>query len=96
MKAGFVPDAGGAVVGPRQDLRAVAAELDILDRLLVTTKGEEFLADGRVPLHRDQNVRGLDIAMDQALVMGVLHPLAHRDEQFQAIFDGQRADRNTW
>ena len=33
----------------------------------------------------DQHVRGLDVAMDDAFLMGVLHRLADRHEQFQPL-----------
>ena len=36
-------------------------------------------------VQRDQDVGRLDVAMDDAFLMGVLHGLADRNEQFQAF-----------
>ena len=57
----------------------------------------ELLADGlgdaevddlghrHAVVQRDQHVRRLDVAVDDPLLMGVLHGLADRDEQLQPL-----------
>jgi len=52
------------------------AEVDDLDRLLAV-------------LHRNQDVGGLQVAVNDGLVVGVLHPLAHPHEQLEALPRGQ-------
>ena len=42
-------------------------------------------------LDADQDVRRLEVAVDDALLVGVLHGAAHRHEQFQPLADGQVA-----
>ena len=46
---------------------------------------------GRAVVQRDQHVRRLEIAVDDALLMGVLHRLADGDEQFQPLAGRQIA-----
>ncbi len=43
------------------------------------------LGNGFVVVHRDEHVGGLDVPMDDALLMGVLDGLAHRNKQFESF-----------
>ncbi len=43
------------------------------------------LGDRHPVVERDQHVGGLDVAVDNPLLMGMLHRMANRDEQFQTL-----------
>jgi hypothetical protein len=40
-------------------------------------------------VQRHHYIGGLDVAVDNALLMRVLHGIANRDEQIQSFFDGK-------
>src|SRR4029450_12340871 len=45
----------------------------------------DHLGDGIVVVQRHQHVGGLEVAVDDPFLMGVLHRLAHAQEQLQAL-----------
>jgi hypothetical protein len=47
------------------------------------------LGYGPPVLERDEHVRRLQVAVDDPLLVGVLHPLAHLDEQLEALAGAQ-------
>ena len=49
------------------------------------------LGTGRPSCSVDQHVGRLEVAMDDALLMGVLHGLADLNEQLQPLADGAAA-----
>ena len=55
----------------------------------------DHLGHGLVIVLGDQDVDGLDIAMDDALLVGVLHGLADRQEQLQPLRGASGASRRS-
>ena len=49
------------------------------------------LGTGTPSMQRDQHVRGLDIAVDDPLLVRVLHCLADQHEQLEPLGDGEPA-----
>ena len=45
----------------------------------------DHLGHGRAVVQRDQHVGGLEVAVDDPLLVRVLHGLADRDEQLQPL-----------
>ena len=61
---------------------------DLLGQLLAHGFGDaevDDLGDRPDVMHFDQHVAGLQIAVDHALLMRVLHAVAERDEQLQPL-----------
>ena len=78
----------GAHVGRRADHGANWVKSGLLGEPLVGGLGDaevDHLGHGPAVVQRDQDVRGLDVAMDDALLVGVLDGLADRDEEFQPL-----------
>ena len=60
----------------------------MLGQLLAHGLGDaevDDLGDRPDVVHFDQQVTGLQIAVDHAFLMGVLHAVAERDEQLQSL-----------
>ncbi len=49
----------------------------------------DYLWNRLVVLDGDENVRGFDVSVDDALLMRVLHPFTDLDEKLQPLLDGQ-------
>ena len=78
----------GAHVHRRADHLAVAREERLLGEPLLDGLGDaevDDLGHGHAVVQRDQDVGRLDVAVDDALLVGVLDGLADLDEQLQAL-----------
>ena len=65
-------------------------EQRLLGQLLAGRLGHaevDHLGDRLAVVQRDQHVRRLEVAVDDPLLMGVLHRLADRDEQLQPLVE---------
>ena len=78
---------------------AELGEERLLGQPLVDRLGDaevDHLGDGLAVVERHQDVRGLDVAVDDPLLVRVLDRLADRDEQLQPLAGRQPvAGRNT-
>ncbi len=89
----------GAHVFDRADHLAEFGEHGLFGQALTDSFGDAEVDDfdyGTLVVIGHQNVRGLKIAMDNSLLMGVLHRLADLDEQFQALARGSRCSSQYW
>ena len=82
----------GRHVERRADQLREAGEQGLFGQLLPGGFGDaevDHLDHRPAVVQRDQHVGRLEVAVNDALLMGMLHRLADRDEQLQPLADGQ-------
>jgi hypothetical protein len=82
----------GTGVGRRANERLELREIALVRQALVRRLGDaevDDLGHSHAVIDGDEDVRGLEVAVDDALLMRVLHGLADLDEQLQAFPGGQ-------
>ena len=89
----------GTDVSRRADELLKLREHRLVRQLLLRGLGDaeiDHLGHRHAVVQRDQDVRGLDVAMNDALLMRVLDRLANLDEQLRAVPGwGAGSDRST-